>query len=288
METAKQAGEITWEILKIIGEIVWNNLPTFMLWVFIGFIVGVVLGIVTVRYCRKKGVYSRPVTKKIGKVLNFMYSPIMFLCVLFLSLTFFTYVGTKKVVRNEIHHGVDVSMNLLGEYLVEDDETRRLLYERANFILQSGAYVKELNHTMAEAAIEASSEAEGNGWLVTQFAKFVLVDDIEENLLEYEKGVSYYFAMKTLDKAGVGESLMIEYETFEAAFDAWLEADFAADVQELEDTITDYCCGFINPYILGFFVPFLLFTFFIFAIPLLHYFIAMRMLKKSEAGLESL
>lgn len=205
-----------------------------------------------------------------------------------MSMTFFTFIATKKVVKHEIHHSVDVSISYLGKSLVEDEEARQRMYENVEFILKSGSYVKDFNHAMVEATVETASKQKGYGAFMTKLNKFLVVEDIEAEFLRYEKGLDYYFSMKAIEKAGLGDDIGIDYDTFDKAVDAWLNAEFDAEVTGLKNTIADQLCKFFNPCVFSLFLPFLFGGFFALILPVVHFLIAKQVNRNTESNTSDL
>ena len=282
MNTAAEIGKLSWEGTKLLIQMIYNNLPLMLMWIAIGFFVGIVLGIILVKVFRSKGIFNRPAKSSFSIFLNTAYKPIVFLSVLILSCTFCTYIGTKKILKKEIKHGVSETVEEMRNTWLKDEETREQMYAMLDVVQKGGNYIQTFNHVVAEAAIESYNQENDHGYIMTKFNQYFMVDGLEEKLWDLEKRLLYFVTAKVAQLAGMKEGIPVDYDAFSFAMDKWMESGFETDAEEIKIGISDFIYDHTKGFVLLLYLPILLLGLAFFVIPIIHYLIAKKIHSKHE------
>jgi len=287
MDTLQTLGVGFWEVLKFIFSLILNHLPHFLLMLFLGFILGLIVGFIVTRWCRKRALFSRPQKKKGYQLIAKFYRPLMFMTVLFLSMTVFTFWATSNIVKKEIHHGVESSFEYLEVHYLNDSTVKQDIYRKAELLLKGGAKLKTFNQAMGPAFLTLAADHENPSFLAEQLNRFLNVSFIEEKLIEIEKGILFYLGAKAIEKSGVeGLGELYDYDLFEKGFDKWYNLEWNTESIGLKNSISSLVNAQVSPLVFGLFLPALLIGIGLLLLPFIDYFFYSRKNAKTEASVK--
>ncbi len=273
MDELQSIGIGFWAVLKLVFSLILNHLPYFSLMLFGGFVIGIIIGFFVTRILRKRGFFSRPGKKKGYRFLAKFYRPLLFLSILFLSMTLMTWWATGNIVEKEVNHGVESSFKYLEDNYLNDVAVRQDIYNKAELLLKGGTVLKSFNHALAPNVVKLANEHENSNFLVKKISSVISASLIEEKLLEIEKGLLFYFSAMALEKAQINPGDLYSYEIFEKGFDSWYNMEWESDSKGIKASITSLIYKQLSPFIFSLFLPFILVSLGIICLPFIDFLI---------------
>ena len=255
--------ETSLELTKIIGSIIFDDLSSLLLHMFLGTVIGVLVAYLVYRLIKAKSWHNRSSNiSKPKKVLFYLLRITFYLSIIGLSASIGLVIGSNKIVVKEVTKLVDEGVDYVKTNYFEDLDNVQELFSLADIVYSSGYEVNEFNHKIADVVVDQLVKEKKMSFLTGYLAK-TQSGEFAKQLEELEKGMlimGVAYGLKHIGAEELIEDGLLDEERIEKAFYAWLHTDEDASLGSMNEFMTTQICRQIKPLTFSIWLPAILIT----------------------------